>query len=154
MDFFDADASYTESPMKPNGAIFNREKGFAYAFHKDTKIESVRLRGSWKSGEHQELLIKLVDGIFVRISRTNGNDTFQVGAVESGRSKSPMPNLINATPVKSIKCSDAFKAFADARSVAPRYEQADCHTFAQTIMASLCPQVAPNLQALDTEDFM
>lgn len=153
-DFDFDDVGLSTRPMSENSLKMSSDKQFSFHLHKNQKIEIVHLRGSWTSGAHQELLIKLKSGVFVRISRTNGQDTFQIGAVEDGKSTNPMPILKSEVPRKPLTCGDAFNVFGKFRKLWPRYEQSDCHGFAQFVMADLFPGVNLQLPALDSEGFM
>lgn len=110
----------------------------------------IRLRGNWTTGHHQELMINLNNGKLLRISRSNGEDTFQVGANEDGNYV--MPTLVETViPDNQITVRTALDAFGQVHRINPSYEQSDCHEFAHAIYRIL----VPNVQGLpEEEDFM
>jgi hypothetical protein len=117
--------------MSPNEPFIN---------HQTKVVTRVRLRGSWTTGNHQEVMLTLSDGTLVRISRTNGSDTFQIGAQEEGASRNPMHTLIETNiPAGGPTCRAALQAFRMAHNAARSYEQADCHQFARSFYLALVP---------------
>lgn len=122
--------------MPPNSISMNSNQPFYQ--HSNTLVTRVRLRGSWTTGNHQEVMVTLTGGLLVRISRNNGTDTFQIGAAEEGKSKNPMNTLIDSFP-KGLDCRAVLSAFGDAHRAFPSYEQADCQEFAKNVFLSLSP---------------
>lgn len=144
---------YIGNKMNDNTLKMSKDERFAFHIHQKVMIESVQLRGSYDA--HMEVLIKLKSGVFVRVSRINGEDTFQIGAVENGKSKNPMPELKRQIPNKPLTCRDAFELFGKLHKKWPRYDQANCQTFAQTFMDELFPKTNLNLRLKELEeDFM
>jgi hypothetical protein len=124
--------------MADNTIIMNANEPFVN--HQNKVVVRVRLRGSWTTGNHQEVMLTLADGTLVRISRTNGSDTFQIGAQEAGASRNPMATLIeNVVPAAGPTCREALEAFGTVHRNFPRYEQADCHEFARGFYLELIP---------------
>ena len=123
----------------PDNAI-NMNANQPFIDHQNKVVVRVRLRGSWTTGNHQEVMLTLADGTLVRISRTNGSDTFQIGAQEAGASRNPMATLIQTNvPAAGPTCRDALAAFGTVHRNFPRYEQADCHEFARRFYLELIP---------------
>ena len=153
MDFFDdvpSNNRHEENSVKLN----SKDTQYAFHLHKDKEIEKVQLRGSNISSQHQELLIRLKSGVLIRISRNNCEDTFQIGAAEMYAGKKP-DVLQERVPYRKITCKDAFEIFGNYHRCWPRYEQADCHQFAQHIMKDLFPGENLNLpDTMDDDDFM
>ncbi len=113
------------------------------------EVVLVRLRGSWQDGIHQELICNLKSGTLIRISRTNGGDTFQAGAVETHEGKDgkakPMPELrSNETHVskRPFLVRDLLELFKRTRKGIRFYSQGDCQVFAQRIYQA-CTGVDP-----------
>jgi hypothetical protein len=102
----------------------------------ERSVQDVRLRGSYDPGAHQELLCTLSDGKLLRISRTNGSDTFQIGATEDGGTL-VMPNLQRAVPRhpkdKAYKVKRLKKVFKKVHDRMEKYSHGDCQVFAQAI---------------------
>jgi hypothetical protein len=140
-----------QSDSRENSIKMN--KAMPFFEHKTKAVTRIRLRGDWTSGKHQELMITLSGDILLRISRTNGEDTFQIGAVEEGRSKIPMPTLINR-PIAGIKktCGDALQAFGEVHRRHPKYEQADCQAFAKDVLLLLDPGAKSEFKTTSVED--
>lgn len=119
---------------------------------KDVAVTLVRLRGSPISGQHRELMITLITGVLVRVSRNNAADTFQIGAGEGG-GHNVMNTLLEHRPVGNVTCRSALAAFGRVYRQWPRYDQADCQTFAKAIYKELCPEDGNEMLNAD-DDFM
>ena len=136
--------------MPDNTICMNKDKPFVD--HQHASVVRVRLRGAWAEGNHQEVMLDLNNGELVRISRTNGSDTFQIGAAEEGRSKFPMKTLIEVQLNGRITCRDAFSAFGDVHRAVPRYDQADCQVFAKRYMLAVAPEAESKFVSNELED--
>lgn len=145
------DFSDIGSKREKNSSIFKCKES---RFHviKEVPIGKIQLRGdSFTSGVHHELMIILENAIQIRISRTNGSDTFQLDAISAG---SYDKNVLVEKKItdKKINARTALCAFSKARESRPYYDQADCQSFANEVYKiitgeSTTPQV-------DEEDFM
>lgn len=115
-------------------------------------LRKVYLRGSWTDGKHQEVLCELqrpYQGKYIRMSRTNGEDTFQYSA--EWEFKNEMPVLKEADPVDvHVAVGTIVMAFLKAHKDWPYYDQADCQVFAQAIFKTLTED--PKEGSSDEED--
>jgi hypothetical protein len=100
-----------------------------------TTITRVRLRGEWTEGRHQEVMCTLSDSKLVRISRTNGADTFQYNAAE--KHKIEMPTLDEAPADHSVDVPGLLTVFKAARKQRKFYDQGDCQVFAADVFRRL-----------------
>lgn len=134
--FMDFDFDFDASPHRRSGPVPNSDKrseksGMTFDAIKLILIDSVLLRGRDRiSGTHHEVLVVLVNGINIRISRTNGEDTLQVGALVEGGSTYAMPTLKAFEPKPGLTAAAATVAYETVRAKFPSYEHADCQTFA------------------------
>ncbi len=117
-------------------------------------VSKIYLRGSWMSGRHQEILCKLerpYEGKYIRVSRTNGKDTFQYSA-EWEHNMKEMPVLVEADPKDKLVAVGAIvSAFLDAHRMWEYYDQADCHSFAQSIFKTLTG-LSANGSSMDSDE--
>lgn len=130
----------------PNEVVTKRVDEFSPG--SSTAVGKIYLRGSWTTGQHQEILCEVGDN-FIRLSRTNGSDTIQYGA--RWEHKIQMP-VLEETKLVGKTVGDVVQAFEDAHDSWPRYEQADCQAFAQRIFKRLAGY-APSGGG-DDDDFM
>ncbi|MBD8879545.1 hypothetical protein IHE49_03515 [Rhodanobacter sp. 7MK24] len=130
---------------------------FPFSKYQHYFVRSIALRGTgWDGSHHQELMIELGQTIpttlvrrgylryrpvLLRISRNNGQDTFQLGA-----SASKYNTLLERHVSRNtITCRRVFQAFGEVRKLYPSYDKGNCRRFAQDIFEALVPEV--------TEDF-
>ena len=119
---------------EPNSLKLSSREENRFYKHSGVKTKTIRLRGrNYTEGTHHEVLATLVNGIHVRISRTNGVDTFQIGALEVHEGKD-MPTLAEHNPKGGSTCRDLLSAFGEVRRNHPLYEQADCQAFAKSFI--------------------
>ncbi len=129
MEDFD---DYTQYRAEPNKLKLSSKEESRFYKHSGVKTKTIKLRGrNYTEGTHHEVLATLVSGIHVRISRTNGVDTFQIGALEVHKGKD-MPTLVEYEPKGGSTCRDLLSAFGEVRKSHPLYEQADCQAFAKS----------------------
>lgn len=113
----------------------------------DRQLETICLVGSFVAGCHQELRFSLQTvesqkATFLRISRVNGTDTFQV--TDGGTCLEDLPTLLvldmfpRATTFQDVKI-----AFDQAHNLMKRYDQGDCHALSQMICDLLVPGSFP-----------
>jgi hypothetical protein len=96
-------------------------------------VKEITLRGGPSEGQHQELMAECHSGTYIRISRSNSSDTFQVGADPGGAHS--LPVLSTATPSIGVYTgATLLKVFNSHHEKWPRYEQSDCRDFAKSIM--------------------
>lgn len=93
-------------------------------------IASVMWRAS--AGGHEDILATTVSGIHIRLSRTNSDDTFQIGA--DNDTARGMRTLETAAPGGPMTALDLHGIFDAVHEQWPRYEQATCQSFAQEIL--------------------
>jgi predicted LPLAT superfamily acyltransferase len=104
--------------------------------HQHLFVREIHLRGTgWDGSHHQELMLHLQGGSLLRISRNNGEDTFQIGA-HAGNYNTLVVRHISAN---TITCRQVLAAFGNERRLRPTYDHADCRTFAQDIFTALDP---------------
>ena len=122
------------------------------------EVDTICLVGSFIAECHQELRINLLHqsceekhrtqetSAFVRISRVNGTDTFQlVEAYETSlHVMEDLPTLlvIDKFP-KTITLREVQFAFDQSRNLMKRYEQGNCHALSQMICDLLVPGSFP-----------
>lgn len=141
----------TDNSLKMNGD---------YPFHKYQHyfVRSIMLRGTgWDGSHHQELMIELGQTIpttkvrrgflrcrpvLLRISRNNGQDTFQIGAKASKYNTLVTRHVSHHT----ITCRRVLQAFGEVRRLYPSYDKGNCRRFAQDIFEALVPAVAEDFQ--------
>lgn len=102
-------------------------------------------------------MITLDSDILIRISRNNGEDTLQFGAVEQRTSASPMITLGESIIPRGVTCRHVLQAFSEAHKAYPNWEHADCQVFAQNIYRKLDPNRAIAVLGAEIEeedDFM
>lgn len=156
MDF---DFDFDPSPRRGSGPVPNSDKrseksGMTFEAVKLILIESVLLRGRDRTfGTHHEVLVVLVNGVNIRISRTNGEDTLQVGALVEGGSTYAMPTLQSFEPKPGLTAADAVSAYEKVRGKFPSYDHADCQTFAAYAILELTNASKRDV-GIDEEDFM
>jgi len=123
----------------------------------DRQVEAIHLVGSFISGCHQELRFLLHQRnkncsngsqktAFLRISRVNGTDTFQLEdeAQSSGADVEDLPTLLVLdTFPQTITLHDVKAAFDQTRNLMKRYDQGDCHALSQMICDLLVPGSFP-----------
>ena len=134
------------------------------------EMKSISLVGSFISGHHQELRFlfkKMKQGgnnrtntnnkdtsnkgetttVFLRLSRTNGTDTFQI---EDGETPEifdgDLPVLMEVEKFpKPILLQHVKNAFDKSRDLIKRYDQGDCQILSQMIFEDLVPGSFPDL---------
>jgi hypothetical protein len=126
-----------------------------FASHAAAMVTLIELRGDWTTGHHQELLITLNTGVLVWISRNNSDDTFQVGAAQQNPNGGGVMNVLvtAVVPPRGPTLRVVLEVFGQVKRLWPRYDQADCQTFAQEILRRLVPGVR-GLPAPVDDDFM
>lgn len=139
MRFDDVLGGNSDSPN--NSLKMNRRAPFWR--YQNLFVRKIRLRGTgWDGSHHQELLIHLQQNVLLRISRNNGEDTFQIGAHE-GQYNDLVERHVSAN---TITCRQVFAAFGRERQAHPTYEHANCRTFVQNIFSDLDPGAAAEFE--------
>ncbi|MGF6668387.1 hypothetical protein [Pseudomonas monsensis] len=117
------------------------------------KLDGILLRGdSFITGTHHEVLIKLVNGVNIRVSRTNGEDTFQIGAYETSGNGYTANTLKSFSSKGGFMCKDVIKAFKKIHSLHPRYDQADCQVFARKVILEISDAKLTDFNISELED--
>jgi len=118
--------------------------------HANFFVDLAHLRGSHVEGHHQDVMLRLTNGTWIRISRNNASDTFQIGAdpgIGDGM------NLLFQWPVAvGTTAREALQAFGDVHNLWPEYHHADCQVFARAVYDRLTQVPAQFAQPVD--DFM
>ena len=141
-----------ENSLKLNAA-------FPFSKYQHYFVRSIALRGTgWDGSHHQELMIELGQTIpstrarrgylqcrpvLLRISRNNGQDTFQLGAFASKYNTLVERHVSHHT----ITCRRVFQAFGEVRRLYPSYDKGNCRRFAQDIFEALVPSVTGDFQS-------
>ncbi|BFI95642.1 MAG: hypothetical protein RSP_11520 [Rhodanobacter sp.] len=131
---------------------------FPFSKYQHYFVRSIALRGTgWDGSHHQELMIELGSTIpttrvkrgylrcrpvLLRISRNNGQDTFQLGA-----SASKYNTLVERHVSRNtITCRRVLQAFGEVRRLYPSYDKGNCRRFAQDIFEALVPEVTGDFE--------
>lgn len=147
----DARGGGTDNSLKMNAA-------FPFSKYQHYFVRSIALRGTgWDGSHHQELMIELGytvpttrvkrgyvqwRPVLLRISRNNGQDTFQLGA-----SASKYNTLVERHVSRNtITCRRVLQAFGEVRRLYPSYDKGNCRRFAQDIFEALVPDVTGDFQ--------
>lgn len=141
----------TDNSLKMN-------KDFPFSKYQHYFVRSIALRGTgWDGSHHQELMIVLGQTIpttrvkrgylrcrpvLLRISRNNGQDTFQIGASASKYNTLIEQDVSHHT----ITCRRVLQAFGEVKRLYPSYDRGNCRRFAQDIFEALVPSVAEKFQ--------
>jgi hypothetical protein len=132
-DLDDLSDKRTPNKVKWKGA------GWQTAIPDNIYVKKVYLLGDWTSGRHQEVLCELerpYEGKYIRVSRTNGEDTFQYSA--TWEFKNPMPVLAESAPKDvHVAVGTIAMVFLEVHSQWEYYDQAGCQVFAQEIFKKL-----------------
>ena len=96
-------------------------------------ISSVWICGSATASQHQEVICVIGSRGFLRFSRNNSSDT----AMSTNQARLP---IIYHTQVHNVTVGQALTAYSQTHALWPRYDQADCQTFAQEIVFRLTGQ--------------
>ena len=106
------------------------------------------MTGSYTAEQHQEVIISLQNETFVRISRTNGSDTFQVCVTEEEIEwveQFELPTLKSFdTTRKGLTLKDVKAAYDEVYAAIPRYDQGNCQALSQMIIEALVPGSFPS----------
>lgn len=141
----------TDNSLKMNAV-------FPFSKYQHYFVRSIALRGTgWDGSHHQELMIELgytipttrvkrgylqCRPVLLRISRNNGQDTFQLGA-----SASKYNTLVERHVSRNtITCRRVLQAFGEVRRLYPSYDKGNCRRFAQDIFEALVPDVTDDFQ--------
>lgn len=80
--------------------------------------------------------------VLLRISRNNGQDTFQIGASASKYNAL----VVRYVSHRTISCRWVLQAFGEVRSLYPSYDKGNCRRFAQDIFEALVPGVTDDFE--------
>ena len=141
----------TNNSLKMNAA-------YPFSRYQHYFVRSIALRGTgWDGSHHQELMIELGQTIpttrvqrgylrcrpvLLRISRNNGQDTFQIGASASKYNTLVQRYVSHHT----ITCRRVLQAFGEVRRLYPSYDKGNCRRFAQDIFEALVPSVTDDFE--------
>lgn len=120
------------STREKNSTLLKAKQSRYHAI-KEVPINKIQLRGdSYTTGVHHELMIFLENSINIRVSRTNGEDTLQLDAIDTGKYAK---NVLHEKKItdKKINTKTVFIAFSETKNARPYYDQADCQTFAAEV---------------------